>query len=176
MNTPSTTQPAARAFLTSRGWTKGLTNALISSIEQTPIKFFICDDSTSMESEDGKHFIGEGNTKRLVRCTRWEELRETLLFHTKLSCLLSAETEFRLLNGAAPIVLGNSNEEDMINLPIFEALLNHSPSGGKRFAFLDIYLPTSNLPNSTSHHRYTFMLSYDRNHTTNHGIGTHVTC
>ena len=123
-------QPEARAFLAARGWTKGLTNALISSVEQTPIKFFICDDSTSMESEDGKHFIGEGNTKRLVRCTRWEELRETILFHAKLSCMLSAETEFRLLNGAAPIVLGTTNEEDTINLPIFEALLNHSPSGG----------------------------------------------
>lgn len=113
-----------------KGWTNGLINALIANVEKTPVKFFVCDDSTSMESEDGKMFVGEGANKRLLPCTRWAELRETIKFHMKLSSLASAETEFRLLNGAAPIVVGTSAEDDTTSMPILEAILNHTPSGG----------------------------------------------
>jgi hypothetical protein len=128
---PSKTQDSVRAFLLKeKGWTTGLVNALIANVEKTPVKFFVCDDSTSMENEDGKMFVGEGDNKKLVPCTRWAELRETIKFHMKLSSLASAETEFRLLNGAAPIVVGASAEDDATSMPILEALLNYTPSGG----------------------------------------------
>jgi hypothetical protein len=132
--TASTTSTADNAdvheFLTSRGWSKGLREALLNNVAKTPVRYFVCDDSTSMESEDGKQFIGEGTQKRIVRCTRWAELRETLKFHVKLSSLASVETEFRLLNSGLPVTVGVSAADDAINVPQFESLLDQSPSGG----------------------------------------------
>jgi hypothetical protein len=62
--------------------------------------------------------------------TRWAELRDTLRFHAHLASAAGAETEFRLLNGAAPIRVGASAAEDGVNLPILTALLEQPPEGG----------------------------------------------
>lgn len=43
---------------------------------------------------------------RIVQCTRWKELSEALKFHAQLAEIAGTPTEFRLLNGADPCVVG----------------------------------------------------------------------
>ena len=50
----------SRKFLVDRCWPTGLINALISGLDQTTTRFFICDDSASMMSSDGHWIVGEG--------------------------------------------------------------------------------------------------------------------
>jgi hypothetical protein len=47
---------------------------------------------------------------RVVKCTRWAELTETMLFLAELSEALRAPSEFRLLNGADPIIVGMGDD------------------------------------------------------------------
>jgi hypothetical protein len=47
---------------------------------------------------------------RVVKCTRWAELTETMLFLAELSEALHAPSEFRLLNGADPIIVGMGDD------------------------------------------------------------------
>lgn len=51
---------ASRKFLVDRCWPTGLINALISGLDRTTARFFICDDSESMMSSDGHWIVGEG--------------------------------------------------------------------------------------------------------------------
>lgn len=43
----------AREFLSSKQWPAGLQDAFIENIARTPLRFFICDDSGSMQTNDG---------------------------------------------------------------------------------------------------------------------------
>jgi len=119
-----------RDYLSRSSWPRGLQGALISGLSMTPARFFICDDSGSMMSSDGHRLIGEGNTSKLISCSRWTELTETLKFHVGLAQAANAPTEFRLLNGASPIFIGQDAESDANNVPTLTALLNGSPGGG----------------------------------------------
>ena len=53
-----------------------------------------------MSTNDGQRLVASANTFRLVKCTRWTELCESMRFHASLaqaiqvylnSCLLSAK-------------------------------------------------------------------------------------
>lgn len=65
----------------------------------------------------------------MVRCSRWQELTDSLRFHAGLADALNAPTEFRLLNGAPPIVVGRGND-DGESLRTLEAIFDRSPGGG----------------------------------------------
>jgi hypothetical protein len=65
-----------------------------------------------------------------VSCTRWAELTEALKFHANLAKIAQAPTEFRLLNGAQPILIGGPNDPDESCLTSLLAVLSASPSGG----------------------------------------------
>ena len=49
-------------------------------------------------------------------CGRWDELGETIRFHAGLAESLAAVTEFRLLNGAPPRLLGGRVSGDRRNV------------------------------------------------------------
>jgi hypothetical protein len=57
-------ESAARAFLTSNGWCLGLQSTLVKNLAKTPIRFFICDDSGSMMSQDGNRIVKNGANQR----------------------------------------------------------------------------------------------------------------
>ena len=59
-------EPRAREFLSRFGWPYGLQSLLINTIRKIPIRFFICDNSGSMMSDDGHRLVGTGNGTRLV--------------------------------------------------------------------------------------------------------------
>jgi hypothetical protein len=66
--------------------------------------FFVCQLFTSPSLFRSRYC-------RLVKCTRWSELSESLHFHAQLSEFLEAPSEFRLLNGADPILVGLNDDK-----------------------------------------------------------------
>jgi len=55
-----------------------------------------------MNKTDGHRIVDTGLSKsgsvKMVDCSRWEEIRETVEYHIRLSSLIDAPTRFRLLN------------------------------------------------------------------------------
>jgi hypothetical protein len=122
---------AAREYLTSQKWPTGLQDTFINNLQKIPIRFFICDDSGSMNTDDGHRLIhtSSGHSK-LVSCTRWSELTSALTFHATIAKVANAPTQFRLLNAFQPITLGSQNlEESSRNYNQLLDLLAQSPSG-----------------------------------------------
>ena len=122
-----------RGFLQSKGWPAGLINTLLAkqcTIPGLTSRFFICDDSTSMQSEDGEVVVNKGGNNVIEECTRWDELRQTIQFHSYLSSLGQFRTEYRLMNAGIPMVIGATREQDAISMPAFDALLTSVPTGG----------------------------------------------
>eukprot|EP00596_Hydrurales_sp_CCMP1899_P008716 CAMPEP_0119033806 /NCGR_PEP_ID=MMETSP1177-20130426/873_1 /TAXON_ID=2985 /ORGANISM="Ochromonas sp, Strain CCMP1899" /LENGTH=348 /DNA_ID=CAMNT_0006990845 /DNA_START=48 /DNA_END=1090 /DNA_ORIENTATION=- len=125
-----------RRYLSDHKWPKGLVIALMKSLAITPARFFICDDSGSMMSSDGHRVIQVNqDNHKVVTCTRWAELTETLKFHINLANRAQAPTEFRLLNGAAAISVGSDMETDTVGVPTMMGLLDASPGGGTPLCF-----------------------------------------
>lgn len=65
---------------------------------------------------------------RALACSRWAELRNSITFHGDLAFRLQAESEFRLLNGADPILIGHhSSAPDALDT--LKARLADGPRG-----------------------------------------------
>lgn len=71
----------------------------------------ICFLIGSMLTSDGKRLHGEGQSTKALTCTRWAELSESLRFHLSLSREAILPSEFRLLNGAAPVLVGIDHKD-----------------------------------------------------------------
>ncbi len=65
----------------------------------------------------------------MVRCTRWSELSESLLFQAELSEALKVPSEFRLLNGADPVIVGLGDDANGECLEFLKEALAESPAG-----------------------------------------------
>jgi hypothetical protein len=88
--------------LKAQGYTSGLIRGITNNICQTfPLRIWVVDNSGSMSMGDG-HRIVETTDKtkqvKLVQCSRWTELQETVEYHARMAALLQAPTVFRLLN------------------------------------------------------------------------------
>ena len=68
-----------------------------------PLTIWIVDNSSSMSVPDGNRMVETAtqNDVRVVPCTRWDELKETVKYHARMSALLEAPTKFILLNNPA---------------------------------------------------------------------------
>lgn len=121
----------ARALLARHRWPTGLQDAFVRNLSRVPVRYFICDDSGSMSTSDGKRLTEVGpNQYKLIPCSRWSELTNTLKFHAELAYSAGAPTEFRLLNCAAPVMIGDGSEGEADRLETLQAIFEGSPSGG----------------------------------------------
>ena len=73
----------------------GLARTMVEAHRMYPLRIWIVDNSGSMSINDGKRLVGGG---KVIRCSRWEELRETVFFHANFSASTRSHTSFRLLN------------------------------------------------------------------------------
>ena len=103
---PKIDEATARQFMTEQGWPSGLQQSMIQSVARTPVRFFICDDSASMQSTDGKRLLGKGRETKLVQSTRWSEMTDAMKFHVHLAKSARCPTAFRLLNRAGSVSIG----------------------------------------------------------------------
>lgn len=101
-----------KVYLTSAGWPEGMQDSFLRSLKKIPMRFFIVDDSGSMSTNDGRKIVRSGPEKaKMVPCTRWSELTDALNFHIELAEVAKAPTEFRLLNGADPVLVGMGDDQ-----------------------------------------------------------------
>ena len=63
-----------------------------------------------------------------MKCTRWSELSEAILFQAELSEALCVPSEFRLLNGADPIMVGLGDDHGE-SLKFLQEVMLESPAG-----------------------------------------------
>jgi len=86
--------------LRKQGFTTGLAKSLFSNCEDFPVRYWIIDNSGSMNAPDGHRIVETRNENdvQIVDCTRWEEIKECVNYHSNLAALLLAPTVFRLLN------------------------------------------------------------------------------
>ena len=66
--------------------------------------------------------------RRCIQCTRWAELTEALKFHAELSEHLRAPSEFRLLNGSDPVMVG-LDDDNGESLAFAKEVLSEDPAG-----------------------------------------------
>ncbi len=68
VSAPSRTynEDGAKQYLSGLKWPIGLQNTFVSNLAKIPMRFFICDDSGSMVSNDGHKLIDVGIHKRSV--------------------------------------------------------------------------------------------------------------
>lgn len=126
--------------LLQQGFTQGLTETLNSNSIAFALRFWVVDNSGSMAAADGKRYIPLGkkqNDYKMVSCTRWREIQETVEYHVQMAALLKAPTVFRLLNdpglSVGPQEFGVANKGDhLISQDVQVALqttMNASPRG-----------------------------------------------
>lgn len=95
-----------KASLKDQGYTEGLIRSIGRSNLQFPLRIWVVDNSGSMVTGDGHRLVQTGDNKdiRLVDCSRWSEIRETVEYHAQIAALLEAPTVFRLLNDPGRMV------------------------------------------------------------------------
>jgi len=96
----------ARTFLSSHDWPKGLQESFLENLQKISVRYFICDDSSSMNTEDGTKLIKVGKKYTSTSCSRWSEIGDCLKFHINLSRAAAAHSVFRFCNAGNPIVIG----------------------------------------------------------------------
>ena len=87
--------------LQKEGFTRGLALMVDENIDAFPLRVWIVDNSASMSVDDGHMFLFDdsaSNDVKVVPCTRWKEIQETVEYHARIAALLKAPTIFRLLN------------------------------------------------------------------------------
>ena len=83
------------------GLPPGICEGFVESGDQFGARFWIVDNSGSMQTQDGKRLAGGGQRRGLVTASRWEELGDALAFHGGVASALGVPTEFLLLNQPA---------------------------------------------------------------------------
>ncbi|KAK3239400.1 hypothetical protein CYMTET_50677 [Cymbomonas tetramitiformis] len=124
----------AATYLTSQGFPSGLQREILAAARDIPNRIWIVDNSSSMSTPDGKRIVaGQGGRRRMLQCTRWEELRDSVTFHAELAAQLNARNCFRLLNpsnggarSGSQYFSVASGQETGGAFPIDEASLNQS--------------------------------------------------
>ena len=111
--------------MAAKGYPPGLTKELWSTLQHFPVRFWVVDNSGSMATADGARLMVDGaGSRRMLACTRWEELTETVTLAADLAATLDARTDFALLNPAegVPQVQTVGFDAEGLPLPFGEAV------------------------------------------------------
>lgn len=88
--------------LKKQGFSEGLAKSLSQTNTNFPLRIWLIDNSGSMQKVDGHRIIpitsGMKNELKILDCSRWDEISESVKYHVDLAALLEAPTSFRLLN------------------------------------------------------------------------------
>ena len=103
---PTLSSDQIKALIEEQGYTKGLCKALSESISDFALRIWVIDNSGSMANNDGQKLISDSRSEglRSIQCTRWNEIQETVEYHSQMAALMKAPTIFRLLNDPGPNV------------------------------------------------------------------------
>ena len=92
----------ARAYLQQYHFPQGLIELIVSQCIRSGPRYYVIDDSGSMATRDGERIL-DSETKpghaNHIKCTRWEELKDSLKFQAGLLHAANMPCIFRFLNG-----------------------------------------------------------------------------
>lgn len=136
--------------LVQQGFTRGLAGSMAKNNQAFPMRFWIIDNSGSMQKADGHRIVDtlDSNAK-IVPGTRWEEIRETVNYHIRAASLLKAPTCFRLLNDpgscVGPQSFSVADAGGLLPHQAIKIMQNTNPGGGTplRQHIEDIYAQVS---------------------------------
>jgi hypothetical protein len=122
------------------GFPLGLSKELIESTVEFPVRFWVVDNSGSMNMNDGTRLVPNGAGRLTpVKTSRWTELSDTIMGIAELATTLGARTDFHLLNatsqGQCLSVGGECSDVACVAQPVTLPELKRrigkiSPSGG----------------------------------------------
>jgi len=115
----------------------GLAQAFLDASESAPRRYWIVDNSGSMMTSDGHRRVSAARGReRFVQCSRWHELRETVLFHADLARRAGTRAEFVLLNAVRrerravkEFTVGGGGDAES-ELALARNVMSAEPSGG----------------------------------------------
>ena len=84
--------------LIKEGYSRGLAHALNENSSRYDFRFWVVDNSGSMQIGDGHRLVKKDGKQKAIACTRWEEIKETVKYHAQMAQTLSCPTIFQLLN------------------------------------------------------------------------------
>lgn len=84
-------------YLKNQGFSMGMIRAFHSQKESFPLRVWILDNSSAMNVRDA-HIVRGNQLQSINNVTRWEELKDCLLFHTELTARFLLPTRFSLVN------------------------------------------------------------------------------
>ena len=119
---------AIRTFLATHHFPTGLIETIVESSIRAGPRYYVVDDSGSMDTGDGERIIhsdtraGEANH---VHCTRWEELGDSLRFHAGLVHASKMQAQFRFINGPRTHMPGDGKR----GMDKILSVLDDPPSG-----------------------------------------------
>lgn len=83
------------------GYPLGLARAMGENTARFPLRVWVIDNSGSMKKDDGSRVVATKAVPtgyKVMPCTRWREMRETIFFHSEMAAKVHAPTLFRLMN------------------------------------------------------------------------------
>lgn len=96
---PTSKVVALPCALKDQGYTDGLIKSIYHNNNVFPLRIWIVDNSSSMIKLDGHRLHQTSdNHVRLLDCSRWAEIKDTVTYHAQTAALLKAPTSFWLLN------------------------------------------------------------------------------
>jgi hypothetical protein len=91
-------------MLLAQGFSLGLAKALSENTDTYHHRIWVVDNSGSMQIGDG-HRVKEIDGKVIMQpVSRWEEIQDTVIYHSQMAAVLNSYTRFRLLNDPGPSV------------------------------------------------------------------------
>jgi hypothetical protein len=86
------------AILLEQGFSLGLAKALSANADSFDHRIWIVDNSGSMQIGDGHRVTTIGGNIVMQPVSRWEEIQDTVIYHSQMAAVLDSYTRFRLLN------------------------------------------------------------------------------
>ena len=83
-----------------------MARALATNADSFDHRIWIVDNSGSMQIGDGHRVTSVDGRIVMQPVSRWDELQDTVIYHSQMAALLESYTRFRLLNMPGPTVGG----------------------------------------------------------------------
>lgn len=99
-----------------------MAKALAENAQSFDHRVWVVDNSGSMQIGDGHRVNNADGKITMVPVSRWEEIQDTVIYHSQMAAVLNSYTRFRLLNDPGPNVgrqefsvgqVGNDVEQDI---------------------------------------------------------------
>jgi hypothetical protein len=91
-------------ILLEQGFSLGLAKALAENAQSFDHRIWVVDNSGSMQIGDGHRVNNADGKISMVPVSRWEEIQDTVIYHSQMAAVLNSYTRFRLLNDPGPAV------------------------------------------------------------------------